>query len=652
MKLERAYSVLNIKSVDDDKRELRGIATTPSTDRMGDIVEPKGAEYTLPLPLLWQHDASQPIGHVTSAKVGKDGIEITAKMVEIKEPGRLKDRLDEAWQSIKSGLVRGLSIGFQAKETARLEDSYGYRFIKWAWLELSAVTIAANSEATITAIKSISDTELRAASGLTQRRVVSLDSSAGASAISIKSKPEEGSSNMDIAAKIKSWEAKLFATSEQMDAVMQKAFDEDRTLSDEESTQYDDLKAEKAQIEGHLARLREHEASVAAKAKPVEKVQTVEGASRARDPYVTVSEAAPKGVEFARYVKCLAAARGNVMQAYEIAKTRYPDHPRLQTVLKAAVAAGTTTDSAWAGPLVEYTTLASEFIDFLRPQTIIGRLPALRQVPFNVRMQSLTNGGSAYWVGQGAPKPLTSFSFDAVTLGFAKLANIAVLTEELVRFSNPSADVIVRQALADAIREKMDIDFVDPDLAAVANVSPASITNGITPLTSQGTGIDGALADLQQLMGAFLANNLVPNAWIMSSTNALALSMMRNAFGQPEFPGINVNGGTLLGLPVVTSEYMTQVGDTSGSPLILLNTNEIFLADDGQVVIDASREASLEMLDNPTNNSASATATSMVSMFQTNSVALRAERFINWQRRRDAAVQYVEGVTYSNLSVT
>ena len=30
----RAYSVLEIKSVDDDAREIRGIATTPAPDRV------------------------------------------------------------------------------------------------------------------------------------------------------------------------------------------------------------------------------------------------------------------------------------------------------------------------------------------------------------------------------------------------------------------------------------------------------------------------------------------------------------------------------------------------------------------------------------------------------------------------------------------
>ncbi len=63
-------------------------------------------------------------------------------------------------------------------------------------------------------------------------------------------------------------------------------------------------------------------------------------------------------------------------------------------------------------------------------------------------------------------------------------------------------------------------------------------------------------------------------------------------------------------------------------------------------MIDASSEASLQMADNPTQDAGLAVATSMVSMFQTNSVALRAERWINWQRRRNAAVVLLSSVNW------
>ncbi len=151
---QRAWSQFEVKALDDSLRVLEGIATTPTPDRMGDIVEPKGATFELPLPFLWQHDADQPVGSVVSAKTAKDGISVRIQMAKIDEPGRLKDRLDEAWQSLKIKLVRGLSIGFSPLEYAYMEDTGGYRFLKWSWLELSAVTIPANAEASIAVIKS------------------------------------------------------------------------------------------------------------------------------------------------------------------------------------------------------------------------------------------------------------------------------------------------------------------------------------------------------------------------------------------------------------------------------------------------------------------------------------------------------------------
>lgn len=172
--LKRAYSILDIKSMDEAERIIEGIATTPSTDRYGDVVEPKGAEFSLPIPFLWQHDSSAPIGHVIKAKMTADGIPVTIKLAKTDEPGTLKDRLDEAWQSMKLKLVRGLSIGFASIEHTYIEGTYGIHFIKWSWLELSAVTIPANADATITAIKSL-DERMRAASGLTHKRVVSLN---------------------------------------------------------------------------------------------------------------------------------------------------------------------------------------------------------------------------------------------------------------------------------------------------------------------------------------------------------------------------------------------------------------------------------------------------------------------------------------------
>lgn len=144
----RSWSTLEIKSIDENLRIIRGIASTPSTDHAGDIVDPKGATFTLPIPLLSQHDHGAPIGMVKRANVTDAGIEIEAEIA--KDSGL--DYVERSWNQIKAGLVRGLSIGFRATKAEPIKGG-GYRFLKWKWLELSAVTIPCNAEASITSVK-------------------------------------------------------------------------------------------------------------------------------------------------------------------------------------------------------------------------------------------------------------------------------------------------------------------------------------------------------------------------------------------------------------------------------------------------------------------------------------------------------------------
>lgn len=180
--LNRAYSLLEVKDIAEGKDEyvITGIASTPSADRTKDIVEPMGAKFKLPMPLLWQHQHDKPVGQVEFAKPNKNGIPYKAVMPVIKEPGALKDRIDEAVQSIKYRLVAAVSIGFKALEYSYKDDG-GIHFKEWEWLELSLVTIPANAEATISSIKSF-DARAMAASGLNRKSSVSLiTASAGAS---------------------------------------------------------------------------------------------------------------------------------------------------------------------------------------------------------------------------------------------------------------------------------------------------------------------------------------------------------------------------------------------------------------------------------------------------------------------------------------
>ena len=640
-KVDRAYSLLEWKSLDDEQRLIEGVASTPSTDRMGDVVQSRGAVFNLPLPLLWQHRSAEPIGHVIKARATDEGIAITAKIARGVLPF-----IDEAWALIKAGLVRGLSIGFRPLEFEPLDakDPWGgLLFKKWEWLELSAVTIPANAEASIQTIKSIDDEILRAASGASKQggNVVRLSSSPG-----VAGKSEgavKGKVMPKLADQIGAFEAKHAANQGQMQAIMDAANEAGETLSTEQQQQFDALADENKSIMEHLTRARQLEAMQIQKATPI--APAANEPSKAADlrgnSIISVRRNLPPGTAFARYALALAASKGNLMQAHHSSK-QWKDTPEVETVLKAAMDAGTTTDATWAGPLVEYQTMAGEFIDLLRPRTIVGRLNGLRRVPFNIRVAGKTQGSTVGWVGQGAPKPVSELAFNEVTLGFAKAAGIVVITQELARFSDPRAEEIIRNDLRDTMAEFMDAQFIDPAVSAVANVSPASITNGLTPTTSAGATIANITTDITAAFTGFINAELSPTsaAWIMHPLTAMALSLKRTAQDVFAYPDITMNGGTFFGLPVIVSTAVPRT-TSGGAIIILVDANEIFFADDGQVALDASQEASLQMSSTP-----SAGAQSLVSLWQNNLIGIRAERFMNWQRRRDAAVTYIDGVFY------
>ncbi|MFE4157151.1 phage major capsid protein [Pseudomonas aeruginosa] len=666
MKTNRAYSTLEVKALDDEKRVITGIASTPSPDRMQDVVEPKGAQFKLPIPFLWQHNHDEPIGHVTEAKVTQKGIEVSVQLTQVEEPGKLKDRLDEAWQSIKSGLVRGLSIGFSAKEFEQIPGSWGLRFLSWEWFELSAVTIPANAEATITSVKSI-DREQRAALGIKSVPVVRV-TPAGASAIKTKTikvpKPQEGNDMKTTAEQIAEFEATRVTKAAEMEAIMTKAAEAGETLDAEQSEQFDTLESEIAAIDKHIGRLKQMQKAQAANAKPVTEEAGAQRMANVKTLDFKEVQVRAKntqklepGIAFARAAKALAIGHVNHLNAIDVAKSMYEGQENIigavqRAVIKAAVPAGTTSHSTWAGPLVgDESSVFADFVEFLRPLTILGRfgqgnVPSLRRVPFRTRLVGQTSGGAGYWVGEGQAKPLTKFDFAGKTLEPLKVANIAVITKELLRDSSPAADVIIRDQLAAALSERQDLDFIDPAKAASAGISPASILNGIAGIPSSGTDADAVRADVKAVFSAFIAANNAPTSgvWVMDAITALSLSLMKNALGQNEFPGITMNGGIFEGLPAIVSQYVPR--DSGGGIVALVNAGDIYIADDGGVDISMSTEASLQMDNAPTNNSTTPTATQLVSLWQTNSVGFLAERTVNWDRRRDSAAAYLTDVNW------
>jgi HK97 family phage major capsid protein/HK97 family phage prohead protease len=627
--VHRAYAIFHVKAVDADRRIITGTATTPEPDRVGDIIEPLGVTFKNPLPLLLFHDAKKPVGTTTFKKATKDGIEFTATLPTIDEPGTLKDRVDEAWQSIKAGLVSGVSVGFRALEEAFNKETGGFRFLKTEVLELSLVTVPANASATIHSIKAI---DLAASGphlpGVTGLPVVSAVKAA---------RP------MTIQEQITQFENTRAAKAARMSELMTKAAETGSTLDDAQTEEYDGLALEVKSVDAHLVRLHDQEKLNLIKATPI--TTTTHSAISGSElrggnvPVITVKANVPKGTAFARMCMAMAAGHGDSYQTLQYAKQWKDSTPEVEQMVehmwrtKAAVAVGVTTDATWAGPLV-VTQPLNEFLEMLRPRTLLGRIPGLRLVPFNVSIPSQTTGGTYAWVGQNKPKPVTKADYATVTVPFAKAAGIIVLSEELVKLSSPSAEGLVREEMIAGMAQFLDTQFVDPAVAVAANVSPASITNGAATIASSGVTGAAAKVDLASRVAVFAAANipLDGSVWLMNDGNAFGIAMSVNALGQPLFPSMTAQGGTLFGMPVIVSNNV-------GLRVVLVHAPSILYADEGGVRIDASREASIQMDSAPTDTVDATTV--YISLWQRNLLALRAERMITWIRARTAAVTYI-----------
>lgn len=435
-----------------------------------------------------------------------------------------------------------------------------------------------------------------------------------------------------IAEQIQAFEATRQAKAARMTELMDTAAEKNETLDEAAREEYDNLEADVKSVDEHLVRLRKMEAANKAAAIPVQG-SSVELATQSRGAVsVQMKPNRPPGIGFARIALAKMAAFKNSRDPMLCAQELWPSDPDIADYFKTAVVTGTTVLSGWASQLVVSQNMPSEFVEWLRPQTILGRIPGFRQVPFNITVPRQTAGASATWVGESKAKPLSRPTFDSISLTHTKLAVISVFSEELARFSNPSVETLVRDDLGNAISQYLDAWFFDPSQAGTANVSPASITYGVDTDVAQGTAIGDLDEDLREAFANFQAAEVGLDGVVicMQPQQATAIGMMKNPLGQQAFPNINGTGGTLYGLPVYTS---TNVG--SGR-IVLFKPSECLLADDGGVNVAVSNQASLQMDDDPT-----AGAQTLVSLFQTDRIAVRVERYINFKMRRADAVYYI-----------
>jgi hypothetical protein len=292
------------------------------------------------------------------------------------------------------------------------------------------------------------------------------------------------------------------------------------------------------------------------------------------------------------------------------------------------------------GSLVGVTGVS--ILELVRPNTLIGRLP-LQRVPFGVRCISETVGVSAAFAGEGKSVPAGRPTYSTVlsSLPILKVTTIAVVTSELVKSSALNAESTLSKAFTGACIERADRLFLDPSNSGVANATPASITNAAPSFSGTGVTVAAVDADLGKLVDSLTArgSTLVNAWWILDPFACSFLCRLRGTGGVAIYPNLNMKGGEIWGLPALITASQFNVGSPQSSSITLVDCDRVWLADDGVMQLDASKVASIQQSDVPTVDAVLPTPTTLTSMYQTDSIALKGVRNMNWKADSTAVAQ-------------
>ncbi len=345
-----------------------------------------------------------------------------------------------------------------------------------------------------------------------------------------------------------------------------------------------------------------------------------------------------RAADFCRYATAMALAKGRLVDTKNIFENRWPRSRHIDLITRAAadpgMASADGSPANWGSSLATPQALASAFVEFLRPQTVLGRMTGFRPVPFNVTFPRQTGVAAVGWVSESGVTPVGEMSFETDTFGISKIGGIVVFTKELAQYSRPAAEALIQRDLLAAVAAFQDQAFLDPD-ADGGGAGPASISYAAAEIVSSGNDASHVEIDLMQLVSA-ISTNRSALYFVMRPDTALSLATLRTGDVRT-FPDVGMTGGSIWGVPVITSNNVLP-SDTSPSlnRIYLIDASEILVAE-GDVELDASGQATLDMAGSTSPN---------FSLWQRDCVGVKIVRAIRWQRRHLGAVAYLSGCAY------
>ncbi|KUR73861.1 HK97 family phage prohead protease [Novosphingobium sp. FSW06-99] len=133
--------------------EVEVVMSTSALARDGHVLVPQGcqlANYRANPIVLWSHSPDHPIGNAENISVGSNQIGARIRFA----PTGISHKADEIRGLTKAGIIRAVSVGFDPIDMVPLDPKKprgGQRITAWELLELSFVSVPADTGAVVTA---------------------------------------------------------------------------------------------------------------------------------------------------------------------------------------------------------------------------------------------------------------------------------------------------------------------------------------------------------------------------------------------------------------------------------------------------------------------------------------------------------------------
>lgn len=203
----------------------------------------------------------------------------------------------------------------------------------------------------------------------------------------------------------------------------------------------------------------------------------------------------------------------------------------------------------------------------------------------------LEANGAAAWVTEGEEITPDDATLDELVVIPAKVAALRPISSELANDSNPAAQQIVGEAVAQALIGQVDAAF----FGNLASPAPAGLAseNSVSTVTTALADLDGfaeAIAKAEEA-GATVT------AFVASATDALTIARLKVSSGSNQpLLGVDATNGTsrsVLGLPLFVSPYVPAgtIWALDGSKQFTVVRNDVALDVDASVYFTSDRVA-------------------------------------------------------------